>query len=288
MKNVPWWAKILAKMILARLPLGYQMWQKLALFRHGDMDQYSYVEKVFNFHVARCGLTDALDGKVILELGPGDSVASAIFAACHGAKCILIDVGPFAAQDVDVYHRLGTELENAGYLLPSSFGSAKSINDILESCGAVYLTEGLSSFSQVETGTVDMVFSQAVLEHVRCEEFQRVANECYRVLQIDGLASHQIDLKDHLSNSLNNLRFSQKLWESEFFVNSGFYTNRIQYSAMLEMFLKAGFAVDSKDTKQWATLPIARESMDIVFQNIPEDELNISEFDVLLSKKRME
>jgi hypothetical protein len=64
--------------------------------------------------------------------------------------------------------------------------------------------------------------------------------ECRRVLSDTGVASHSVDLKDHLEGGLNNLRFSEKLWESDFFVNSGFYTNRIQFYEMLNHFKEPG------------------------------------------------
>ena len=57
---IPWWLKIFAKMILSRVPIGYAFWQNLGLFRHGYMDEASYVLNVFNEHVFRAGL----DGKL--------------------------------------------------------------------------------------------------------------------------------------------------------------------------------------------------------------------------------
>jgi len=46
-------------------------------------------------------------------------------------------------------------------------------------------------------------------------------NEYCRVLSSDGIASHRIDLKDHLGGSLNNLCFSVRVWESDFSFNQG-------------------------------------------------------------------
>jgi len=41
--------------------------------------------------------------------------------------------------------------------------------------------------------------------------------ECKRTLKNDGLASHRVDLKDHLRGSLNNLRLRREIWESNLF-----------------------------------------------------------------------
>ncbi len=84
-KLIPWWLKIFAKIVLSRVPIGYSFWQRLGLFRHGYMDQASYTLNVFNAHVSRAGLDGKLQGKTILEIGPGDSIATALVAACYGS-----------------------------------------------------------------------------------------------------------------------------------------------------------------------------------------------------------
>lgn len=286
MRSIPWWIKLGAKIILSRFPLGYDFWRKLGLFRHGNMDKIVYVKNVFNHHVAKAGLEGALAGKTILEIGPGDSVAVALLAACHGAKCILLDDGAFASKDITVYQKLALDLSECGFS-PPILSSAATLLDVLEACGAIYLTDGLTSFSDIETGTVDFIFSQAVLEHVRKHEFAETMRECHRVLSPTGVVSHQVDLKDHLSGSLNNLRFTEKIWESNFFVNSGFYTNRIRYSEMLNFCKDAGFSIEVLDTTRWDKLPIKRSALHIDFNKLTDEELTVNVFDVLLRHVRI-
>lgn len=93
-------------------------------------------------------------------------------------------------------------------------------------------------------GSIDFIWSQAVLEHIRKSEFLDTMLELHRILRPNGVCSHVVDLKDHLGGALNNLRFSEKLWESNFMASSGFYTNRIRYSEMLDIFHQAGFSVE--------------------------------------------
>jgi len=88
-ERMPWRLKIVAKIILSRLPISYTFWQNLGLFRHGRMDDASYSINVFDSHVKRAGLQGQLKDKIILELGPGDSVATAIIAYCYGARAVL-------------------------------------------------------------------------------------------------------------------------------------------------------------------------------------------------------
>ena len=43
--------------------------------------------------------------------------------------------------------------------------------------------------------------------------------------------------------------------------NSGFYTNRIRYSEMLDLFKQAGFEAEVAHTDRWATVPTPRRKM---------------------------
>jgi SAM-dependent methyltransferase len=278
---LPWWVRIAAKMILARTPVGYSLWQRLGLFRHGDMDATSYLQSVFDRHIAAMNLDGRLAGRTLLELGPGDSIGTAVLAACHGASTVLIDAGAFAVTDVRVYQRLAEELACNG-LNPPDLASAKSLGDVLDACRARYLPRGLASFEELESGSVDLIFSQAVLEHVRKHEFQTTLAACRRVIKPAGICSHRVDLMDHLGGGLNNLRFSERAWESDFFVKSGFYTNRIRCTEMLDLFHEAGFAVDLRATELWDTLPIIRKNLDSRFSSLGDDELCIKSFDVIL------
>jgi len=280
---MPWWSKILVKIILSRMPLKYSFWKYLGIFRHGRMAQASYGFDVFNNHVSRAGLKGKLHGRVVLEMGPGDSIATAIIAASYGAKAILVDVGIFATSDMSRYNDIIVFLKHAG-LNPPDISAAKSIEDILVACDARYLTHGLKSFSSVETSSIDLIFSQAVLEHIRKHEFVGMMKECFRVLTCEGIASHRIDLKDHLGGSLNNLRFNEYTWESNFFANSGFYTNRIRFIKMLDMFKESGFASEVINVRRWENLPIKKTILSKEFSLLPDKDLIVSGFDVMLTK----
>ena len=279
--SFPWWARICIKMILSRLPVKYGFWQHIGLFRHGYMDKSEYALGVFDRHVSRARIKEMLNGKTILEIGPGDSLCSAIIAASYGAKAILVDTGRYATSDIDIYKRLADELFAIG-LTPPNLSSATSLEEILSACNALYLTNGLTSFSCVESKSVDFIFSQAVLEHIRKNEFAKTMRECRRVLAANGMASHRVDLKDHLGGGLNNLRFSDRLWESKFFAGSGFYTNRIRFPEMKTLFEASGFDVTILNVDRWATLPIRRSELDLQFSHFSDDELTPQGFDVLL------
>lgn len=284
--KVPWWAKIGAKLVLSRTPIAYKLWQRIGLFRHGYMDSADYALGIFDAHLSKASIDKhMLQGKTILEIGPGDSIATTIIAHAYGARSLLMDAGRFARDDVSFYQNLCAQLASRGLPAPD-ISSACSIDDILKACHSEYWTQGLSSWSSIPNESVDLVISQAVLEHIRKHEFLPLQRECHRVMKSEAVASHRVDLRDHLGGALNNLRFSESLWESGFFTRSGFYTNRIRLNEMLTMFATAGFEADVTDVSRWEAVPTPRRKMDSAFADMPEEELNVSGFDVLLRKKQ--
>jgi SAM-dependent methyltransferase len=248
------------------------------------MDSREYAIRIFNNHVEKAGMAGQLAGKTILEIGPGDSISTAIIAAAHGARAILVDAGPFVRVDTAPYRSLISALAGSGLSVPGGLQDCNDVTGILARCNARYLTEGLASLRQLENDSIDLMFSQAVLEHVRKHEFLETMKECRRILKPDGVCSHHIDLQDHLAGALNNLRFSARVWESDFFAKSGFYTNRIQFSRMRELFIKAGFQVECLYVRRWSALPTPRQSLAGEFRGIADDELSVSGFDVLLRR----
>jgi SAM-dependent methyltransferase len=282
--KVPFWVRIVAKIILSRLPFDYRLWTKLGLFRHGKMDEKLYVERVFNSHLARLTSDSLPAGKVVLELGPGDSVATAIFCASRNARSILIDSGDYATRDVSLYQSIAKALKEGGANTPNLSG-AKTREDILTICNSSYFTNGLVSLKELPDSSVDFIFSQAVLEHVRLQDFFETLKQCRRILKRNGVASHRVDLKDHLGGGLNNLRFNRLLWESEFFVRSGFYTNRIRFSEMTSLMRQAGFLVEVLTLDRWRDVPIRRDVLAADFASVTDEDLLINGFDVLLRPK---
>ena len=281
LKNaLPWWTKLGAKVVLSRLPAGYRAWERVGLFVHGAMDKPEYAWRVVSEHLGRTGWTDFTD-RVVVELGPGDSLATALIARALGARQVwLIDAGPYARTELEPYRRLEQHLRTLGFA-PPAIDSFRNTAEMLQACGARYETAGLPALRNIRSGSVDLVFSQAVLEHVRLQDFGPLLVEMRRILAPHGIASHQIDLKDHLAASLNHLRFSQGVWESDFMAHSGFYTNRLRRPEIEQMFRAAGFDVDIQGVRRWPSLPLPRRKLSRPFRSLPDEELRVSQFDVV-------
>jgi SAM-dependent methyltransferase len=279
---VPWYAKIVAKLVLSRLPLGYASWRRLNIFVHGSMHEPGYAHDVYRQHFDRSPFSRKHSGFVVLEVGPGDSLLSAIVAKAYGARaCYLVDSGAFAIEDMAPYRAIGNYLRSLD-LPPLDLSDVTDMKGVLAMCNAVYKTRGVSSVREIPSGSVDFIWSQAVLEHIRRREFLDFMRELRRVLRTDGVCSHRVDLRDHLGGGLNNLRFSPRQWESDWMASSGFYTNRIRYAEMIDLFGQAGFDVEVLGVDRWNSLPTPRRALNISFRSLPDEDLLVSGFDVLL------
>lgn len=166
-RYIPWHGKIATKIILSRLPIKYKLWNELDLFQHGAMEQPSYAYGVFKKHFDRVSLEK---GFVSLELGPGDSLFSAMISqAFRGSASYLVDAGDFAQRDTQPYLNMADFLTQKGLLAPN-VQNLQSLEDILAWCSAKYMTSGLSSLQTIPNKSVDFIWSHAVLEHIRRAE----------------------------------------------------------------------------------------------------------------------
>ena len=251
---IPWWGRIGIKLVLSRLPAGYAVWRRLRLFRHGEMHDPAYALAVFRGHFANARIPPGT-GFVAVELGPGDSLASAVIAAAHGAtRTHLVDVGDFATRDLRVYRHLCGYLRQQG-LQPPALDTVHDVASLLRACRASYGTRGIDSLREIPTASVDFAWSHAVLEHVRRAQFAEFVRETRRITRSGGVCSHQIDLQDHLGGALNNLRIPSRWWEAEWMARSGFYTNRLRMADIMRTFEDAGFTVQNLASSHLATLP---------------------------------
>ena len=283
--QIPWHCKIALKLLLARLPVKYQSWSDIGSFRHGARKDPEYALRVFTTHFDRARSLLPDQRLVGLELGPGDSLSGAILGTSFGLdRVLLVDVGRFASDDFNTYEALLRLLRSRG-VATDRYDGCSTIQEILSRSNTTYLTGGLRDLQQIPDGSVDFVWSQAVLEHIRRAEFLPTMKELRRVLARGGVASHRIDLADHLGGALNNLRFRRTVWESPTWSSSGFYTNRIRYGEMLDLFHEAGFASTVVGVDRWTALPTPRRKLDREFRDRPDQDLIVSGFDVILTPR---
>lgn len=284
--RLPWWAKILVKMVLARLPVPYYVWRRLRIFRHGGTgDDAQQVVDGFLTHLERYRrMSGDRPLNSVVELGPGDSVGRALCAAACGASEIhLVDVSDTAPEAPDHYRAVGAHLRERDLTIPALPSSAGK-TAALETTGAVLHTNGLKALAAMAPESVDLILSDAVLEHLPLEQFEAFMGESFRVLRPGGIASHGVDLHDHLGGALNHLRFPQWLWENRLMVSSGFYTNRLGLSDMRGIVETTGFTVQVPWIRRWPALPTPRWALARPFRERPEDDLLVCSFGLVLCK----
>ncbi|MFO0963580.1 MAG: class I SAM-dependent methyltransferase [Phycisphaerales bacterium] len=269
--KVPWWAKIAAKCTLARVPVPYAAWRRMGIFVHGKMLDAQYSRHVFEQHLAQAR-AHGVQPRSVLELGPGDSVATAIWARAAGAeRTTLVDAGRFATDGPPAYRAALAAAE-----MDAAIADAPTLDAMLERLHARYLCEGLASLRALPDASVDFAFSNAVLEHVFRDEFEETCRQLLRIQAPGSIGSHRVDLRDHLGGKLESLRFSPELWEKPWFARSGFYTNRLRASQVRAAFQKAGFEILSCEERRWERLPTPRSTMHPSFSKLEEADLLVS------------
>ncbi|MBN8521711.1 MAG: class I SAM-dependent methyltransferase [Alphaproteobacteria bacterium] len=268
-----WPLKMITKLLLARTPLPRSVLRQWGVFRHGDMDSLSYAAKVFDSHIARAYPQGTPAGLTFLELGPGDSLLSMVLAKGLGAEQIwLVDHGDFAARDLTLYQHSAQIWRAEGRGVPD-LSKTDTWDDLLTQCRATYVTHGLESLKKIPDSSVDFIYSHAVLEHIWRDDFAPLMREVRRILKPGGAASHVVDYQDHLDHALNHLRFPARVWESQAFRTSGFYTNRLLYQDMVAIFTESGFDTQTTAHETWSSLPTPRRSLSAPYQTRSDAEL---------------
>jgi hypothetical protein len=134
----------------------------------------------------------------------------------------------------------------------------------------------------IEEGTVDLVVSQSVLEHV--VDLPSTYKALYQWVKPGGWMSHQIDFKSHgLSTRWNGYRTcSDRLWE----ITLGkrpFMINRQPASVHLRLIQEAGFHVVTHQ-KFMRKDGIGREELAPRWADISDEDLNCSGMYVIATK----
>jgi SAM-dependent methyltransferase len=280
--SVPWWAKCGLKLALAPLPVGYRALRALSLAGHGGMQRPDFAYEVFRRHFDAADVPRKPSGFTVLEMGPGDALSTAVIAKAHGAaSTCMVDVGPFATTDVDLYRKMAQFLAARGMAAPD-LSSARSLADVLASCCARYETGGLASLRALPEASIDFIFSNAVLQCLAPRDLRETMDAMRRVLHPQGVCVHSIDLRDMMGQSLNHLRFSDRVWESAWFRRSRFYTNRLRFHEWMALFRSAGFDVELSEVNRWTRLPVARESLARRYQHMAGEELLVANMRVVL------
>lgn len=268
-----------SKILISKVPIKYEKLFNLPLFSHGYMQEPRYAHEVFMRHFRHLKKKDSF---VCLEIGPGDSLFSCVISKCYGAsKTYMVDVGEYATKDIEKYRKMENYLMDSVNCEKGSRSSKDSVREIINKYDGNYMTNGLESLKSIPTSSVDFVWSHAVLEHVYLNEFEEMIEQIRRVTKEEGVNSHRVDLRDHLSKSLNHLRFDKSFWESSMVKTSGFYTNRLRFPQIKNILQKNGFEIKKVNKNKWESMPIEKRKMKTPFKSMDKEDLLVRGVDIV-------
>jgi len=109
----------------------------------------------------------------------------------------------------------------------------RNTDDLQQEYGIIWLAPLDARSTGLPSNEFHFISNTLTLEHIPTDAIPDVFNECYRLLQPDGIMSCLIDLKDHYASFdskisiYNYLRYSDGIWR---IMNSGIhYQNRLRY-----------------------------------------------------------
>jgi SAM-dependent methyltransferase len=253
---LPWWLKLGTKLALARVGLHGARARALGIaepsFTTLETGRLLDAPELW-LQRARAALGRPPRG--LLELGPGRMVLRAPVLAGMGFGPIWYVDPVDSAQTAPAPYQAAAKMARArGVAVPDLSGAADR-GAVLARCDANLLTGGPESLSAIPDGSLDLVVSEVVLEHVRREDFAPLLAQLRRVTAPDGLGLHWVDFHDHLGGGLQHLRFSDTFWASPLVGRAGVYVNRLGLSALASRFRRAGFSVAVLDAMAWDGRP---------------------------------
>ena len=156
-----------------------------------------------------------------------------------------------------------------------ALASAEDLEEALDGLGIHYRVCPFSA-CELEAGSVDLLFTTAVLEYFETPALVDLLAETLRVLSPTGLESHWIDLADEFAyfdsrlSPLNFLRFSSAAWRV---VNNPLIPlSRLRLSDYRAAFAAAGLAIAEEDAER-APAELTRVPVAAEFRRYSDDDL---------------
>lgn len=207
-----------------------------------------------------------LDGKTMLELGPGGSVGLGLLSLRDGLKKYIA---------IDNENHLNDKKTVPMY--QSLLGAKAILSKLMKKVEVMPLNKEFGY--DLKNESVDIIYSCAVLEHVK--DLESCFLEMTRVLKKGGLMNHQVDLRDHVfsQKNLSFLLIPSKIFDF-LFGNTDCWVNRSRWSNYKKIFHKNGLKVKKVyfDHKFEGKIPYGLSK-----RMSREDIINLS-FNVLLQK----
>lgn len=298
-----WRIKGIIQGALSHLPGGMRLNDALQVTAGGRRDLGGHVDAkvvrdwlVHAHHLRQLGM--ALPGRTMLEIGTGWlPVMPLCFAVAGMGRCITVDLNrhlqPALARAAlqRLERHLGAMASACGQeegalrerwqrLMAAGEGKA-----LLRAAGIEYQAPADATRTGLPPASVDLVFSNSVLEHVGAQVLGALMAESERILAPGGYSLHNVNCGDHYAyfdrsiTPIHYLRYPSAQWRK--WNNDILYQNRLRAVDFLKAAEQAGLRVVLDTHKprpellqRLPQLPIAPE-----FRHYPPEELCCTSLD---------
>jgi SAM-dependent methyltransferase len=149
-----------------------------------------------------------------------------------------------------------------------------------------------ASATGLPANSVDVVFSNSVLEHVPGSVIEACFTEAIRIVRPGGIVFHSVNCGDHYAyadrsiNQLHYLQYSETEWRK--WNNQFLYQNRLRAIDFVEMAKRAGFAIeiDTSRASPERLKQLDAITVDPSFARYPREQLAITSIDFVGRKSR--
>ena len=247
----------------------------------------SHYNEVLYEYLERIGGVDAVNGKTVCELGPGQFLTHAALLYQLGAEnTYLLDIDDLAKSTESKVKTKDIRLKDSSARkckLPR-LQEDETWSTYIKKVGGIYQTDGLNGYKKIPDNSVDFVISDAVFEHIRKKIFVESISEMYRFSRCGGISCHIVDLRDHFGGGKNQLRFSEETWEDEAHYRMDNYTNRLSCKEICEICENVGFQIMKLERSLYEKMPIKRAELDVRFNDMDDTELMTAAFMIMMKK----
>jgi SAM-dependent methyltransferase len=242
-------------------------------------------------------------GKALVEIGTGWHPALPIcFSLAGASRIITFDV--VRHLDADLTFRMIASLEKhldtiaresrkggeevrSGY---QKLHEAINIQALLKRAQVEYRAPVDARATQLPSNSVDLVYSNSVMEHVPKDIILDLMRESFRILRPGGLALHNVACNDHYAladpaiSFVNYLRFSDLQWRR--WNNSLQYQNRLRAPEFLDLAARSGLEVIFKRmaVRQGTHEALAKLEVAPQFKHFPTEDLCVTAVDFIAKK----
>lgn len=218
-----------------------------------------------------------LKNKIILELGPGNSLINAYNFLMSGAKKVIL-VDKFSRRvktkrQKDFYDKEIKFIKNK-YKQEKFFFFDENNN--IKSEFIQFINKDLTEIDDLK---VDFIYSVSVLEHIK--DIENNIEKISKALNNNGHMYCSIDMRDHynFNNPFLFYKYSDYIW-NKFLTKEGLsYTNRWRYDDFIKCFKKNNFRTifESKEKCELGSIRINKKFRDY-------ENLNIGVMRIILQK----